>query len=55
MYSGNTQQDTFDISKELLNKHIYCYGYCINDPSGQLVEGPVCFSLSDPGNVSQLW
>jgi len=32
-----------------------CYGYCLNDPSGQLIEGPVTFCLDDPGNISQLW
>jgi len=47
--------DTFDISKELLNRDIISYGYCKNDPSGQLVEGPVYFSLNYPGNISQLW
>ena len=55
MYSDNNQQDTFDISEELLNQDIICYGYCVNDPSGQIVEGPVYFYLNDPGNISQLW
>ena len=51
----NNNLDTFDISEELLNRDIICYGYCVNDPSGQLVEGPIYFSLNDPGNISQIW
>ena len=39
----------------ILPKDTICYGYCINDPSGQLVEGPVYFYLNDPGNITQLW
>jgi len=52
---SNNQQNTFEISEELLDQDIICYGYCIDDPSGQLVEGPVYFYLNDPGNISQLW
>jgi len=55
MYSGITKKDKFDISEELLNRDIICYGYCLNDSSGQLVEGPVYFSLNNPGNISQIW
>jgi hypothetical protein len=39
----------------MLSEDTICYGYCLNDPSGQLVEGPVCFYLNDPGNITQLW
>ena len=53
--SDNTQLDSVDMVEVLSNQNSICYGYCINDPSGQLIEGPISFSLNDLGNISQLW
>ena len=52
--TDNTQLDSVDISEVLSNQNSICYGYCINDPSGQLIEGPISFSLNDLDNISQL-
>jgi len=40
---------------DLFNRSDYtAYGYCLND-TGELVEGPVTFSIEDPENITQLW
>jgi len=56
--TGNIVEDAIpcNIFSELVgnSSRKIAYGYCLRD-TGELVEGPVTFSIDDPENITQLW